>query len=66
MKPQASNGHPRSVQAVREDAERLHIDQTWNSDGFNVMRTARHLGITARSLYAKLKRYGLARPNGGA
>jgi len=43
-----------------EDMERRHIETVLNKNGFNRARTADELGISKKTLYLKIKRYGLA------
>lgn len=53
---------PSALRTVRDAAERQYILDVCKHTGFNLRRTARILGISPKSLYAKLKQYGIARP----
>ncbi len=44
------------------ETERRHIVSVLESTGWNVKRTAERLGIQRRTLYGKLRRFGLERP----
>jgi DNA-binding NtrC family response regulator len=52
---------PRSL----DDVERGHIQQVLRELNWNQSRAARVLGIDRVTLYHKIKRYGLKRPDGG-
>ncbi len=43
-----------------DEVERLHIESVLKKNGFNRARTADELGISKKTLYLKIKRYGLA------
>jgi DNA-binding NtrC family response regulator len=43
-----------------DDVERRHIESVLKKNGFNRARTADELGISKKTLYLKIKRYGLA------
>jgi DNA-binding NtrC family response regulator len=45
-----------------EDMERIHIDHVLKLNNFNRTRTAEMLGISKKTLYLKIKRYGLIAP----
>jgi two-component system, NtrC family, response regulator AtoC len=45
-----------------EDLERMHIERVLKENGFNRARTAELLGISKKTLYLKIKRYGLSVP----
>jgi two-component system, NtrC family, response regulator AtoC len=45
-----------------EDMERVHIDHVLKLNNFNRTRTAEMLGISKKTLYLKIKRYGLIAP----
>lgn len=53
---------PRSLRKAREAEERRHILAICQETGFNLSEAARILEISRKSLYAKLKQYGIARP----
>jgi DNA-binding NtrC family response regulator len=53
---------PRSLRRVREAAERRYILEVCRLTGFNLRRAARILEISPKSLYAKLRQYGIERP----
>jgi DNA-binding NtrC family response regulator len=48
--------------ATLEDLERVHIDRVLRENDFNRARTAELLGISKKTLYLKIKRYGLSVP----
>ena len=43
-----------------DEVERRHIESVLKKNGFNRARTADELGISKKTLYLKIKRYGLA------
>ncbi len=45
-----------------EELERLHIERVLRENHFNRARTAELLGISKKTLYLKIKRYGLSVP----
>jgi two-component system, NtrC family, response regulator AtoC len=49
--------------ATLEDLERVHIDRVLRENDFNRARTAELLGISKKTLYLKIKRYGLSVPD---
>jgi DNA-binding NtrC family response regulator len=49
-----------------ENAERLLIERTLQATAGNRQQAAQMLGIGQRTLYRKLKQYGLAQPTDGA
>jgi DNA-binding NtrC family response regulator len=53
---------PRPLRVVRDAAERRYIMEICRFANFNMRRSARILGISPKSLYAKLKLYGIERP----
>jgi len=53
---------PTSLRKVRDLAERHYILEVCRHSGFNLRRSARILEISPKSLYAKLKQYGISRP----
>jgi len=56
--------HPTETHGGRtlEDVERSHIGHVLEETGWNLSRAARILEIDRTTLYSKLKRYGLRRP----
>jgi two-component system, NtrC family, response regulator AtoC len=46
-------------QRTLQDVERLHILRVVSENDWNILRSARILGIDRSTLYAKIKRYGL-------
>jgi DNA-binding NtrC family response regulator len=42
-----------------EDIEKLHIEKVLKKNNWNRVKTARVLGITPKTLYLKIKRYGI-------
>jgi DNA-binding NtrC family response regulator len=53
---------PASVASSLEEMERLHIDHVLKLNNYNRARTAETLGISKKTLYLKIKRYGLIAP----
>ncbi len=53
---------PGAVPASLEEMERVHIEQVLKQNNFNRTRTAEMLGISKKTLYLKIKRYGLKAP----
>lgn len=53
---------PAPLRMVRDAAERQYILEVCNLTGYNLRRTSRILGISPKSLYARLHQYGIARP----
>lgn len=41
------------------DVERMHIEKVLRKNGFNRVRSAQILGITPKTLYLKIKKYGI-------
>jgi two-component system, NtrC family, response regulator AtoC len=54
---------PSTAGGTLEDLERLHIERVLKENNFNRARTAELLGISKKTLYLKIKRYGLAVPD---
>ena len=46
------------------EVERRHVGKVLEATGFNIQRTAKILGISRSTLYAKMKRFGLAARRG--
>jgi DNA-binding NtrC family response regulator len=53
---------PAPLRMVRDAAEKRYILEVCRFTNFNMRRAARILGISPKSLYAKLKQYGIVRP----
>jgi DNA-binding NtrC family response regulator len=53
---------PAALRTVRDAAERQYILDICRHTEFNLRRAARILDISPKSLYAKLKQYGIVRP----
>ena len=53
---------PAPLRMVRDAAEKQYILDVCRFTDFNLRRSARILGISPKSLYAKLKQYGIVRP----
>jgi len=53
------SGEPQSL----EDLERVHIEKVLNHHSFNRVKSAETLGITPKTLYLKIKKYGIKTPN---
>lgn len=53
---------PAPLRMVRDAAEKRYILEVCRFADFNMRRAARILGISPKSLYAKLKQYGIVRP----
>ncbi|MEX1139600.1 MAG: sigma-54 dependent transcriptional regulator [Bacteroidota bacterium] len=45
-----------------EEIERIHIEKVLNHHSFNRVKTAETLGITPKTLYLKIKKYGIKTP----
>ena len=62
--PSSSRSSPvgATLSAVVESAEREHILRICHQTNFNLRQTARILGITPKTLYAKLRNFGIVRP----
>ncbi|HWP82301.1 MAG TPA: sigma-54 dependent transcriptional regulator [Bacteroidota bacterium] len=45
-----------------EDLEKIHIEKVLKKNNWNRVKTARVLGITPKTLYLKIKRYGIKVP----
>jgi DNA-binding NtrC family response regulator len=58
--PPAAQQAPSSLPLTLEDVERKHIERTLREHHFNRARTAQTLGISKKTLYLKIKRYGIA------
>ncbi|MFL5299501.1 MAG: helix-turn-helix domain-containing protein, partial [Anaeromyxobacteraceae bacterium] len=54
---------PRAEPCALEDVERRHVAEVLAWAGGNVTHAARVLGIDRMTLYNKMKRYGLKRPD---
>jgi len=54
---------PSGAGATLEDLERVHIERVLRENNFNRARTAELLGISKKTLYLKIKRYGLSVPD---
>lgn len=46
-----------------EEIERIHIEKVLNANQWNRLKTAQVLGITAKTLYLKIKKYGIRTSN---
>jgi DNA-binding NtrC family response regulator len=46
-----------------EELERIHIEKVLNHHAFNRLKSAETLGITPKTLYLKIKKYGIKTPN---
>jgi DNA-binding NtrC family response regulator len=53
---------PAPLRMVRDAAEKRYILEVCRFTNFNMRRAARILGISPKSLYAKLRQYGIVRP----
>jgi transcriptional regulator with PAS, ATPase and Fis domain len=49
----------KTLKEVLAEAERRHIEKVYHACGRNKTEAARRLGVSVRSLYYKLERYGL-------
>lgn len=49
-----------SLQAMIEEAERLHIRRALDRSGKSVSKTAELLGISRKTLWEKMKRFGIS------
>jgi DNA-binding NtrC family response regulator len=62
---------PRSASAsggsmTLDEAERRHVEHVLRQEGWVVQRAAEVLGISRTSLYERIRRYGITRPDGSA
>jgi two-component system response regulator AtoC len=56
-------GDAKSVQQLSlEDLEKIHIKHVLDGNGWNRNRSAKVLGISLKTLYLKIKQYGLQQP----
>lgn len=55
----------KSKEETIEAVEKAHITRVWLDNGWNVTKSALILGIDKRTLYRKLRAYGLYEPNSG-
>jgi DNA-binding NtrC family response regulator len=63
MRPPERGGAPGAAPPqTLQDAERIAIEQALAATGWNRKAAARRLGISASTLFEKLKRYGLKPP----
>jgi DNA-binding NtrC family response regulator len=62
LSPPAFEPSPPGTGATLEDLERAHIERMLRENNFNRARTAELLGISKKTLYLKIKRYGLSVP----
>jgi DNA-binding NtrC family response regulator len=60
-RPASPEGEPSEGQGTLslEDLERVHIEKVLQLNGYSRTRTAEALGISKKTLYLKIKRYGL-------
>ncbi len=58
----AAEADPIPVAASLEEMERVHIGHVLKLNNFNRTRSAEMLGISKKTLYLKIKRYGLVAP----
>ena len=56
--PAAGNNGGQGLLSL-EDVERAHIEKVLRQNGFNRMKSAQILGITSKTLYLKIKKYGI-------
>jgi two-component system, NtrC family, response regulator AtoC len=59
----AGKNPPPTAEGTLEDLERMHIERVLKENNFNRARTAELLGISKKTLYLKIKRYGLVVPD---
>jgi len=62
LSPPAFEPSPPGTGGTLEDLERAHIERMLRENNFNRARTAELLGISKKTLYLKIKRYGLSVP----
>jgi DNA-binding NtrC family response regulator len=55
-----------SSQKTLQEVERIHILRVLNENDWNILRSAKILGIDRSTLYAKIKRFGLSRDDTAA
>jgi two-component system NtrC family response regulator len=58
VKLSPANGTAGDLQSL-EDVERLHIEKVLQHHAFNRIKSAQTLGITPKTLYLKIKKYGI-------
>lgn len=56
---ESSTSQFQPAQMTLQEVEKAHIQRTLEKHEWNILRTARVLGIDRSTLYAKIKRYGL-------
>jgi DNA-binding NtrC family response regulator len=64
----APSAHPESTELHTrllslEEMEKIHIEKALKANQWNRLRTAQVLGITAKTLYLKIKKYGIKTSN---
>ena len=62
QRPAAPPTYPLPESGALEDLERRHIERVLGENRYNRARTAEQLGISKKTLYLKIKRYGLVVP----
>ncbi len=62
QRPAAPPTYPLPESGSLEDLERRHIERVLGENRYNRARTAEQLGISKKTLYLKIKRYGLVVP----
>jgi len=55
---ETANYDDESMQSL-EDVERAHIEKVLRRNGYNRMKSSQVLGITSKTLYLKIKKYGI-------
>lgn len=60
--PEVREAPPANLMASLEDVEAEHIERVLRANAWNRTRSAQILGITAKTLYLKIKRYGIRVP----
>ena len=63
--PRAPGAAP-GVSMTLDEAERRHVEQVLRQEGWVVQRAAEVLGLSRTSLYERIRRYGITRPDASA
>ncbi|MFQ5499990.1 MAG: sigma-54 dependent transcriptional regulator, partial [Candidatus Zixiibacteriota bacterium] len=57
----AEGGQPKTLQQVRERAEREHLFRALIADNWNISKVSREMGVSRTTLYELVEKYGLKR-----
>jgi DNA-binding NtrC family response regulator len=61
-----TSGPPRAGSGSLAEVERAHVQAVLDAQGWNITRAARVLAVDRVTLYNKVRKYGLKRPDGAA